>query len=85
MPNLKDHDFPVPNYLLSVSGYMFLEQKEQESDEDPGAESATYDISTAALEIRSERVKTTEEAENFWEVLIEQLRTQSNLTVTEKD
>ena len=24
-PNYKDHDFPVPNYLLSVSGYMILE------------------------------------------------------------
>ena len=26
MPNLSDHDFPVPNYLLPVSGYMYLEQ-----------------------------------------------------------
>ena len=24
-PNLKDHDFPVLQYLLNVSGYMFLE------------------------------------------------------------
>ena len=24
-PNLPDHDFPVPGYLLNVSGYMFLE------------------------------------------------------------
>ena len=24
-PNYKDRDFPVPNYLLSVSGYMILE------------------------------------------------------------
>ena len=24
MPNLSDYDFPVPNYLLSVSGYMYL-------------------------------------------------------------
>ena len=27
MPNLNDHDFPIPNYLLSVSGYMFLQKK----------------------------------------------------------
>lgn len=25
MPNLNDHDFLVPRYLLNVSGYMFLE------------------------------------------------------------
>ena len=24
-PNFEDHDFPVSNYLLSASGYMFLE------------------------------------------------------------
>ena len=24
-PNFEDHNFPVPNYLLSASGYMFLE------------------------------------------------------------
>ena len=29
-PNLPDHDFPVPGYLLKVSGYMFLESKTQE-------------------------------------------------------
>ena len=23
-PNLNDHNFPVPGYLLSVSGHMFL-------------------------------------------------------------
>ncbi|CAB4044267.1 PREDICTED: uncharacterized protein LOC105443326 [Paramuricea clavata] len=27
MPNYADHDFLVPNYLLSASGYMFLEEK----------------------------------------------------------
>ena len=26
-PNYPDHDFPVPGYLLNVSGYMTLEQK----------------------------------------------------------
>ena len=30
MPNLSDHDFPVPGYLLNVSGYMFLEQSPNE-------------------------------------------------------
>ena len=28
--NLPDHDFPVPGYLLNVSGYMFLELKTRE-------------------------------------------------------
>ena len=34
MPNLSDHDFPVPNYLLSASGYMFLQSKENDIDND---------------------------------------------------
>ena len=29
MPNYKDHDFPVRNYLLAVSGYMLLENSEE--------------------------------------------------------
>lgn len=32
MPNISDHNFPVPNYLLSVSGYMFLESKTDDID-----------------------------------------------------
>jgi hypothetical protein len=34
MPNLSDHDFPVPNYLLSVSGYMFLKSKNSSINDD---------------------------------------------------
>ena len=33
IPNPSDHDFPVPNYCLSVSGYMYLEQVKDESHE----------------------------------------------------
>ena len=42
MPNLSDHDFPVPNYLLSVYGYMYLEQINDESHE---YDLPMYDIS----------------------------------------
>ena len=31
-PNFDDHDFPVPGYLLFVSGYMFLNLNENTSD-----------------------------------------------------
>ncbi len=34
MPNLSDHDFSVPNYLLSVSGYMFLKSKNSSINDD---------------------------------------------------
>ena len=30
-PNYSDHDFPVPNYLLAVSGYMVLESSSNSS------------------------------------------------------
>lgn len=30
-PNLKDHDFPVPGYLITVSGHMLLTNKNKES------------------------------------------------------
>ena len=33
-PNLKDHDFPVSQYLLNVSGYMFLERIPDDTNED---------------------------------------------------
>ena len=42
MPNYADHDFPVPNYLLSASGNMILEDK----DEVIGAENAHFPDST---------------------------------------
>jgi len=29
-PNLSDHDFPTPGYLLNTSGYMFLEDSEMD-------------------------------------------------------
>ena len=43
MLNCADHDFPVPNYLLSASGYMILEDK----DEAIGSESAHLPDSTS--------------------------------------
>ena len=33
IPDPSDHDFPVPNYCLSVSGYMYSEQVKDESHE----------------------------------------------------
>ena len=40
-PNLPDHDFPVPGYLLNVSRYLFLESKENSH---PGlVNSSVYD------------------------------------------
>ena len=35
-PNLPDHDFSVPGYLLNVSGNMFLESKENSDQNHPG-------------------------------------------------
>lgn len=85
MPNLNDHDFPVPNYLLSVSGYMFLEQSQESDDIVHESDLPTYDICKSA-EVGSKGVTIIDEAANsFWEVLIKQLLMQSNLVVTEEE
>ena len=80
MPNLRDQDFLVPNYLLSVSGYMYLEQMNDESHE---FDLPTYDISQA-IEVGNNEV-TIELSDNLWNVLIRQCQTQLNLTVTKAE
>lgn len=83
MPNLNDHDFPVPNYLLSVSGYMFLEGASAEDDTNSLSETA-YDTTRNSNE-NIEEVKLGEVADNLWSVLIEQCKTQLNVNVSEED
>ena len=78
MPNLSDHDFPLPNYLVSVSGCMYLEQMNDESHE---SHLSIYDISQA-IEVRSNKLKIDTLSDNLWNVLIRQCETQLNLTVT---
>ena len=80
MPKLSDHNFLVPNYLLSVSGYMYLEQMNDESHE---SDLPTYDISQE-IEVGSNEV-IIELSDNLWNVLIRQCKTQLNLTVTEAE
>ena len=55
MPNLSDRSFPVPNYLLSVSRYMYLEQMNDESDD---SDLPTYKISLEKLGLRDIVVNT---------------------------
>ena len=81
MPNLSDHDFPVPNYLLSVSRYVYLEQMNDESHE---SDLPTYDISQA-IEVGSNEVTIHTLSDNLWNVLIRQCQTRLNLTVTEAE
>ena len=50
-PNLCDHEFPVPGYLLDVSGYMFLENKSELSQECDGLTNASiYDTKQSSPE-----------------------------------
>ena len=65
MPNLNDHDFPIQNYLLSVSGYMYLEQM---NDESHRFDLPTYDISEA-IEVGSNEVTIDTLSDNLWNVL----------------
>ena len=85
MPNFSDHDFPVPNYLLFVSGYMFLESKTDDiNNENPPsndgigvselASETLYDTSSSAEEL--DGVRKDAVADNFWSVLIEQCNIQ---------
>ncbi|CAB3999111.1 Hypothetical predicted protein [Paramuricea clavata] len=83
MPNLNDHDFPVPNYLLSVSGYLFLEGASAKDDTNSLSETA-YDTTWNSNE-NIEEVKLGEVADNLWSVLIEQCKTQLNVNVSEED
>ena len=55
MLNLSDHDFALPNYLLSVSRYMYLEQMNDESDD---SDLPTYKISLEKLGLRDIVVNT---------------------------
>ena len=73
MPNLNDRSFPVPNYLLSVSRYMYLEQMNDESHK---SDLPTYDISQAILEVGSNEVTIDTLSDNLWNVLIRQCQTQ---------
>ena len=42
-PNLPDHDFPVPGYHLTVSGYMFLENSTDKNENSNLNNASTYD------------------------------------------
>ena len=66
MLNLRDHDLPVPNYLSSVSRYMYLEQMNDESHE---SDLPTYDTSQA-IKAGSNEVTTNTISDNLWNVLI---------------
>ena len=77
MPNLHDHDFTVPNYLLSVSRYMYLEQISDDSHE---SDLPMYDISQA-IEVGSNEAAIDTLSDNFWNVLIRKHQRQLNLRV----
>ena len=89
MPNLTDHDFPLPSYLLSVSGYMFLQSKtgnindDNPSSNDVAASETPHDTSLADEKIDGVMIGTV--ADNFWSVLIEQCKTHLNAKVGEAD
>ena len=44
MPNLSDHDFPIPGYFINVSGYMRLENLDNALNEINEAETSTNDV-----------------------------------------
>jgi hypothetical protein len=45
-PNLKDHDFPVPGYLLTVSGHMILNPDDRANGLSAYDESSSYAVET---------------------------------------
>ena len=66
MLNLSDHDLPVPNYLSSVSRYMYLEQMNDESHE---SDLPTY-ATSQAIKAGSNEVTINTISDNLWNVLI---------------
>ena len=79
MPNLNDHDFLVPNYLLSVSGYTFLQKKDDNVIHE--SDSPSYDI-IQSNNVVCQGAELDEVATDFWSVLIRQCLSQLNTVVT---
>ncbi|CAB3978472.1 Hypothetical predicted protein [Paramuricea clavata] len=98
-PNYSDHDFPVPNYLLSVSGYMVLQETEVENNDDVSetaqnfSNASTYDYTpgttvltqTENSVLEKFNIFMDESVNDLYEIIISQARTQLNVKTTKEE
>ena len=97
-PNYSDHDFPVPNYLLSVSGYMVLQDTEVDMNDDVSetaqnlSNASTYDYTPATTITQAENsvlekfnIFMDESVNNLYEIIISQAKTQLNVKISKEE
>ena len=86
-PNLNDHDFPVPGYLLNVSGHMFLESKDfSESNElNMDAEPVTFDHNDNSLDPDFSKMVTEDLNHTFFDSIRRQASRHLNIQISEKE
>ena len=96
-PNYSDHDFPVPNYLLSVAGYMVLQDAEVDMNdvsEIPQnlSNASTYDYTPVATVTQSKNsllekfnIFMNESVNDLYEIIISQAKTQLNVKTSKEE
>ena len=89
-PNFSDHDFPVPGYLINVSGYMFLEQKPPQENHDNNNDlmrASVYDYqSTENIpSYYRELMKVENNSMPYIDSICDQLKTHLNIVASGKD
>lgn len=91
-PNNSDHDFPVPNYLLSASGYMLLEPTPADTVESDTPESSLNNASTYDYEEGTDLITSSDETicskfdilcdestNDLYDIVVHQASTQLNV------
>ena len=82
-PNLKDHDFPVPGYLLATSGYMFLEPKIDDNTMEPL--STAHDQELIVVNNGFQNMRVSGDKESIYDVLAHQLNIHLDVKATAAD
>ena len=99
MPNYSDHDFPVPNYLLSVSCYMILQGKSY-NDNDDELQQINQGLSTCSTYDQVNTTDTNDSADSvldrfdmftdysvddLYDIIVSQASTQLNLKTNKSE
>ena len=83
-PNLKDHDFPVPGYLLGTSGYMFLEPTTDQNFAETLL--SLYDQECTVIDNDSfKNMEANGVKGTLYDVLVHQMKVHLNVTTTSEE
>ena len=96
-PNYSDHDFPVPNYLLSVSAYLVLQDADVDMNDVSEiaqnlSNASTYDYTPVASVTQSKNsvlekfnILMDESVNDLYEIIISQAKTQLNVKTSKEE